>query len=667
MKTVRIIALRQDRKRLLEHLQDSALVQLTKAEKSRDGFRRVNVTPQMQVFERNVDLTQQALKILDSVKPEKTSMLDSFKGRREIDPDEIGEIAKDAKEVIEICSNITELDKQCSDNAAEQIRIKTQLAQLESWQKLDIPLNTTGTKSTAVFIGSLPEQYSEQRLKEALAKENPKLEFAVEIQYSEAAVTNVVVFTPQSQKTMAEEALRALGFARPMSPTHKSPKEKAERLRQKSEELRKSTEKAEEEIASYADARDKIKVTQDYFRLRSDKYNVINHLDHSKHVFVIEGYVPEEDCEKLETLCTRVATCTVEFGEAGDDAPVKLKNNKFAEPAQGILTMYAAPGKSDLDPTPILAFFFYFFFGMMFSDAGYGILMVIATGLMIKIFKPDKKMYNNLKLFQYCGVSTTIWGLVFGSFFGDAPAAIANMFTGTERVMAHSISNMGDPTPALMPWPTIDPQKDALTLMIISIAFGLVHILVGMGCKFVVCLRQKDYGGAFFDTGLWMLLLIGFAVLAAGMVTTPVLITVGAVIAIACAVGLVLTQGRGKKGIVGKAVGGLASLYDITSYISDLLSYSRLLALGLTTGVMAQVFNMLATMMGGTVVGFIFMIVIFIVGHLVNIGLNALGSYVHTMRLQYVEMFSKFYEGGGKEFEPFSLQSKYIKIQEDKQ
>jgi len=666
MKTVRIIALRQDRKRLLEHLQDSALVQITKAETSRKGFGRVNMTPQMQVFERNVGLTQQALKILDNVKPEKTSMLDSFKGRREIDPDEIGVIAKNAKEVIEICSRIAELDKQCSDNAAEQIRIKTQLAQLESWQKLDIPLNTTGTKSTAVFIGSLPEQYSEQRLKEALAKENPKLEFAVEIQYSEAAVTNVVVFAPQSQKTMAEEALRALGFARPMSPTHKIPKEKAERLRQKSEALRKSTEKAQEEIASYDDARDKIKVTQDYFRLRSDKYNVINHLDHSKHVFVMEGYVPEEDCEKLETLCTRVATCTVEFGEAGDDAPVKLKNNKFAEPAQGILTMYAAPGKNDIDPTPILAFFFYFFFGMMFSDAGYGILMIIATGLMIKIFKPDKKMYNNLKLFQYCGISTTIWGLIFGSFFGDAPAAIAYMFSGTKTVMAHSISNMSDPTPALMPWPAIDPQKDALTLMIISIAFGLVHILVGMGCKFVVCLRQKDYGGAFFDTGLWMLLLVGFAVLAAGMITTPVLTTVGAVIAIACAVGLVLTQGRGKKSIVGKAIGGLASLYDITGYISDLLSYSRLLALGLTTGVMAQVFNMLATMMGTNVLGIVFMVVIFVIGHLVNIGLNALGAYVHTMRLQYVEMFSKFYEGGGKEFEPFSLNTKYIKIQEDK-
>ena len=143
-------------------------------------------------------------------------------------------------------------------------------------------------------------------------------------------------------------------------------------------------------------------------------------------------------------------------------------------------------------------------------------------------------------------------------------------------------------------------------------------------------------------------------------------VTVGAVISIACAAGLILTQGRSKKGFFGKLIGGVASLYDITSYISDLLSYSRLLALGLTTGVMAQVFNMLATMMGRSIGGVLFLIVIFIIGHLINIGLNALGAYVHTMRLQYVEMFSKFYEGGGKEFEPFSLNSKYIKIQEEK-
>ena len=656
MKTVRIVALRQDRKRLLEHLQDSALVQIKKVGKSRDGFERVDVSRPMQVFERNVTLTEQALKILDSVSPEKGGMLASLKGRREVDPDEIGEIAAKSGEVISVCKRLSELDKKRSDNSAERTRIATQLVQLEAWQKLDIPLNTTETKSTAVFVGTFPEQYSETALKEAIAAENPKLEFVTEIEHTEESMTCAVIFVPQSQKIMAEDALRTLGFARPMGATSKIPKVKAERLREKSERLRLENEMAEDEIKSYVPRREEIKITQDYFRIRADKYNVINNLDHSRHVFIIEGFVPEEDCDKLKELCERVAVCTVDFGDAGDDAPVKLKNNKFAEPAQGILTMYSPPGTDDIDPTPLLAFFFYFFFGMMFSDAGYGLLMVVVIGIALKVFRPDKKMRNNLKLFQYCGISTTLWGLVFGSIFGDAPASLCNYFAGTTDMTMKK----------LLPWPTLDPQKDALLLMVISIAFGLVHILVGMGCKFVVCFKKKDYAAAFFDTGLWMLLLVGIAILAAGMFLAPVLVTVGAVIAIGCAAGLVLTQGRGKKGIVGKAVGGLASLYDITSYISDLLSYSRLLALGLTAGVTAQVFNMLSTMMGKSVVGFIFMVIIFILGHLINIGLNALGSYVHTMRLQYVEMFSKFYEGGGKEFEPFSLQSKYIKIQEDK-
>ena len=622
MKTVRIVALRSDRKRLLEHLQDSALMQIKKADGSRGGFEHVDMSRHMQVFERNVTLTEQALKILDGVSPEKGGMLSSFKGRRQIDPDEIGAIAAGSGDVISVCSRIVELDKKRADNIAEQTRIATQLVQLEAWQKLDIPLNTTGTRSTAIFVGSFPEQYTEAALKEAIAAENPKLEFELEIEHAEPSLTCAVIFAPLSQKAMAEDVLRVLGFARPMGATSKIPKDKAERLREKTKRLKLENEMAEDEIASYTGKREDIKVTQDYFRIRTDKYNVINNIDHSRYVFVIEGYVPEEDCEKLRELCERVATCVVDFGEAGEDAPVKLKNNKFAEPAQNILTMYAVPSKVDIDPTPVLAFFFYFFFGMMFSDAGYGILMVLATGLAIKLFKPDKRMRNN--------------------------------FTGSNITMAQ-----------LLPWPTLDPQKQALPLMIISIAFGLIHVLVGMSCKFIMCFKQKDYAGAFFDTGLWMLMLIGFAVLAAGIALSPVLMTVGTIIAIASAVGLILTQGRGKKGIVGKFIGGLASLYDITSYISDLLSYSRLLALGLTTGVMAQVFNMLATMMGTNVLGIVFLVVIFLLGHAINIGLNALGSYVHTMRLQYVEMFSKFYEGGGKEFEPFSLNSKYIKIQED--
>lgn len=654
MKTVRIVALREDRKRLLEHLQDSELIQVRKHKDDIDGFSRVDMTSQMQIFERNVTLTEQALKVLDDYAREKSGLLSSFKGRREIDPDEIGVIASKSAEVMRVCNNINELNKKIIDNNAEKVRINTSLNQLEVWKNLDIPLNTKDTNSTAVFIGTLPHVYTEAELSEAIVAENPKLEYEFEIEYAAENMTCIVLFAPISQKTMAEDALRTLGFSKPMTPTHYTPKVKAEKLRKKLEDIELENERAVKDIISLSERREDIKITQDYFRIRADKYNVINELDHTRHVFVINGFIPEQDCEKLTALCDRVAACYVEFGDADDDAPVMLKNNRFSRPAQNILMMYAAPSHADIDPTPLLAFFFYFFFGMMFSDAGYGLLMVIAIGIVLKVFKPDKQMRNNLKLFQYCGVSTFFWGLVFGSIFGDAPASLYNFFTGANITMAD-----------ILPWPTIDPQKDALMLMIISIAFGLIHILVGMGCKFYICFKAKDYGGAFFDTGLWMLLLIGIAVLGVGMATTQVVLYIGAGIAIACAVGLILTQGRKKKGF-GKVIGGIASLYDITSYISDLLSYSRLLALGLTTGVMAQVFNMLATMFGKSLIGVIFMFVILLVGHAINIGLNALGSYVHTMRLQYVEMFSKFYEGGGQEFEPFSLKSKYIKIQEDK-
>lgn len=656
MKSVRIIALKKDRKRILEHLQNSSLVQVKHNEHPEDGFSRTDTVSQLQQFERNGQLMTQAQKILDKISPEKKSLLDSFKGKREIEPEDIGNIASGSPKVIGICSKICDLEKQRADLAAERVRLKTLMAQLEPWSSLDIPMNTPDTVSTAVFIGTFPKMYDDAMLSQALAAEESDLLFEYEIFYQSSNLTCAVIYVPKVQKEKAENVLRTLGFTRPLNPTSRTPAEKIKRLEKKDDEIVKKISQATESLKKYVKYRDVISDTKDYYLLRSEKYKVISELDQSSHTFILYGYIPEPDCRQLEALCLHAADCIVEFSDADDDAPVKLKNNKFAEPAESIVTMYSPPSKEDIDPTPILAFFFYFFFGMMFSDAGYGLIMVIATTIAIKVFKPDQPMRNNLKLFQYCGFATIFWGLVFGSIFGDAPAVFYRLFTGNEITMAQ-----------VLPWPVLDTQKDALTIMILSIGLGLVHILVGMGCKFYVCIKNKRYAEAFFDTGLWMTMLIGFAILAAGMASTEILITVGAAIAIASAVGLVLTQGRAKKGIFGKLLGGVASLYDITSYISDLLSYSRLLALGLTTGVMAQVFNMLSTLMGTNVFGIIFMIVIFIAGHLITIGLNALGSYVHTMRLQYVEMFSKFYEGGGKKFEPFSVNCDNFKLKKSEE
>ena len=657
MKTVSIIALKKDRKRLLEHLQDSSLVHIRYNDDAEEGFERTDTSAQLQQFEKNEVLTAQALKILDKVSPEKKGLLASFKGRKEIEPEYIGRIASDSAKVVGICTKICELDKQISDIAAERVRVKTQLSQLEAWKNLDIPMNTSDTVSTAVFIGTFPKMFDDKTLSETLAAECPELIFEFELFYSSTNLTCAVIYTPKSQKEIAEDILRTMGFSRPLNPTSRTPAEKSRRLTEKDKELESKADDVRKEIGGYVKYREDILNTQDYFSMRAEKYRVISTLDQTKHIFILYGYVPEEDCQKLEEICARASdSCIVEFGEADENAPVKLKNNSFAEPAESIVTMYSPPSHEDIDPTPLLAFFFYFFFGMMFSDAGYGLLLIIATTVAIKVFKPDRNMRNNLRLFRNCGYFTVLWGLIFGSIFGDAPAVVYKLVTGNEITMQQ-----------LLPYPILDTQKDALMIMIMSIALGLVHILVGMGCKFYVCMKHKKYKEAFFDTGLWMTMLIGFAVLAAGMAFGEIYIYIGAGIAIASALGLVLTQGREKKGFFGKLIGGVASLYDITGYISDLLSYSRLLALGLTTGVMAQVFNMLSTLMGTSVFGIVFMIVIFLVGHAITIGLNALGSYVHTMRLQYVEMFSKFYEGGGVQFKPFSLNSKNFKIKNSKE
>jgi V/A-type H+-transporting ATPase subunit I len=462
------------------------------------------------------------------------------------------------------------------------------------------------------------------------------------------------VFVPKKQEQKADAFLRSEGFSYPAFQGKDEPGELIEKYRNRLKEIEEDDKQSKEKIASFAPERDKIKFACDFFAIRADKYDAISAFDHSAHTFVVTGYVPEEDEEKLKAICNKLEMCEIVIEDAGEDAPVKLKNNRFAEPAQGIVTMYSSPGITDIDPTPILAFFYYFFFGMMFSDAGYGLLMFLACFIAIRKFRPERNMRNNLRLFEYCGISTFIWGLVYGSFFGNAPAVYINHFAGTNLTMAD-----------ICPWPILDQKNDAMTIMILSVGLGLVHILVGMGCKFYVLWKNGDKKGALFDVGSWMLLLIGVAVAAAGAKFGKTIMNIGIYIALFCVAVLILTQGRGKKNIFMRLMSGVASLYDITSYVSDLLSYSRLLALGLTTGVMAEVFNLLSEMLGKSIPGIFLMVVVFILGHAINIGLNALGSYVHTMRLQYVEMFSKFYEGGGKQFEPFSLNSKYIRIKED--
>ena len=648
MQWVSIYALKRDRKALLELLQRLGVMEIETADVPADGFSRTDKEEEAAEFDRLAAAARRALSIVGEVVPVKGGMLSSLAGRRQVALPDYEAFAGRSAAVSKECLRAATLAKRREDCAAQRIRIRAAMEQLAPWKELDLPFGYTGTRTTAVTIGSLPVRTDRQALLIRLQGEEA-LPVEVELVGEPGEQTCLVAACPREFAEMMEERLRSMGFARPPAlggetTASRPPAEDLRALEKRLEELEQEEASIKEAIAALADKRQDMETAVDYYTARAEKYRAISRLDQSRHTVAVTGYVPAPAVPGLRETVEGRFTAVVETADTDPDtAPVCLKNGRFAGPAESITEMYALPGPGDIDPTPVMSFFYYLFFGMMLSDAGYGLLLILGAWFLIRKLRPEPAMERNLRLFMYCGVSTTLWGLVFGSFFGDAPEVIARTYFHSDFAM-----------PRLM-----DPIDDAVGLLALSLGLGLVQILTGLGCRFYMQWRAGDRWGALFDTGFWMTALLGAAMLAVGMVAVPVLTTVGAVVGIASLLGLVLTQGRKKKGPM-KVISGVASLYDVTGYVSDLMSYSRLMALGLTTGVMGSVFNMLGSMFGTAA-----MVVIFIIGHAVNFGINALGAYVHTIRLQYVELFSKFYEGGGRPFRPFALHSHYIRVKEE--
>ena len=270
-------------------------------------------------------------------------------------------------------------------------------------------------------------------------------------------------------------------------------------------------------------------------------------------------------------------------------------------------------------------------------------------------------MEKTLRMFKNCGLSTVFWGVLFGGYFGDAITVIGKTFFGVNMTI-----------PALWFAPINKPMK----MLIYCMIFGIIHLFVGLGIKGYMMLKQKDVMSFVCDVLMWYVFLTGlilmliptgmFASLAGVTITFPPFLNMLAkIMAIGGMVGILLMAGRRAKNPFKRLLLGAYNLYDTTSWLSDLLSYSRLLALGLATGVIAQVINTMAAMGGKSILGVIFFIIVFIFGHVFNMAINLLGAYVHTNRLQYVEFFGKFFEGGSREFEPFKENTKYINVKEN--
>lgn len=670
MKKALICGLKEDRKGTLEFLQRQEILEISCENPGDDLFQRMDTAASRSEFERKSDAAAQALAVLDTYEPEKKGLLDSFAGREPISLEVYEELAGRREEIQKTAERLLELSKEIQERKAELPKLHRRREALTPWMEFDLPLDFSGTKTTAAFAGAIPREISREELERSVLEEAAAEAGAREVpaQISVVSVSKeqtcfFVVCAAQDGPLM-DLALKKLGFIRaPLS--SEIPAVQNRKLEEEIRRLGEENARAEEEIRSMAKEREKLKFLADYYAMREEKYQVLSKLAQSRSVFLITGFVPARDAGNLERGLTSRYPVYVEFTDPDEeeDVPVLLQNNKFAEPVEGIVESYSLPGKGEMDPTAITAPFYYVLFGLMLSDAAYGLIMVFGCAYCLKKFKNmEPGMRKTLKMFLYSGISTTFWGVLFGSFFGDAVNVIATTFFDRPDIRLAPL------------W--FEPVAMPMKMLVFSFAFGIVHLFAGLGAKLYSCIKSGHILDGIYDAVFWYLLVGGAIVyiLTIDMFTEMFELgftlpaSVGNVAAAAALVGLVgiiLTNGRESKNWGKRIAKGLYGAYGITSYLSDILSYSRLLALGLATSVISTVFNQMGSMLGNSIPGMILFILVFVIGHALNLAINAMGAYVHTNRLQFVEFFGKFYEGGGRKFSPFAIHTKYFKVKED--
>ena len=648
MKKIELIAPLTDSKKIIELLQRRGVVELCRNED--EGLEQTSVTTVTGSFDKFRTTVMQALDVLERYEPEKAALTDMLGGRTEVEKHAFGKSAMQLEKIMNTANEILRCSKAVAEADSETQQLETRCDMLRQWLPLDVPLNFKGTDTTTAFIGTLPYPVSAEEFGTRLPEGS-----SVEIVSASKEQTNIFVLCYDDVAQETEDALRKNSFASVSENEKFTPAELTEQMMKRCVELEKLREEAVEKIKKLAENRQQLKFAVDYLAMRKDKYEALSALGFTENTFVLTGFIPEKYCESLCKEIEKKHTAYIEFTDPTDedDVPVLLENGRFSAPVEGITKMYAMPSKDDVDPTPVMAFFYYLFFGMMLSDAGYGLLMVIGTTFALKKFRLEDSMKKTLTMFRNCGISTVIWGALFGSWFGDIVQVVGREFFGKE---------IG----SIALW--FQPLDDPIKLLLFSFGLGILHLFLGVAVSFHMSWKDGRKLDAFCDSVPVYLTVLGVAPLGAGILTEvpAVLKTIGSYMMIAGVILLVLTAGRSSKSIFGKFFGGLYALYNTaTGYLSDILSYSRLLALGLATGSIASVINLIGTMPENKIVKLVLLIVVFAVGHTANLAINLLGAYVHTDRLQFVELFSKFYTGGGREFQPLTVNTKYIKFKEE--
>ncbi len=635
MKHLRLLGMESEREALLKAMQDMECVEISSIDGSEEALKSGFAKPDDKALMSAQEASRAyrtALASLDRFAPEKKGMFRKRQGvsRAAFFSAESEENARTAAETInKDTRRLGEIESERTKNEALR-------ATLAPWLTVDAPLGGADG-ALAVFFGTAGLNVTDDALK-ALADSLDGL-LTWQQASSDRSLRYLLVMCHGSVKERALSALRDLGFStvsfRGMTGTAK---ENDKALAENLAALEKERQEIGQRIAGLGGKREALLEASDRAAIALRREEAKSRLVGTDKVFLLEGWLPADRCAEIEKTL-KPFTCAIETREPTEDeypqVPVQLKNNKLTRPLNMVTEMYSLPAYGTLDPNPLMAPFFILFYGIMMADMGYGLLMMIASVIISKKYRPKGTSGELFSLLGLCGISTFIMGALTGGFFGDfLTQLVAIVSPGTVFAL-----------PKLF-----DPLDDLTMILIGSMALGMVQIVTGMAISLIEKCKRKKFLDAFFEEITWWIVFIGIALLALGKGA--------AVLYVGCALVLLgpIVQGKGW----GKLTGVFGSLYNhVTGYFGDILSYTRLMALMLAGSVIAQVFNMLAAM-PGNVIAFI---IISMLGNAMNFGLNLLGCYVHDLRLQCLEFFNKFYVDGGKPFRPMTLDTEYVDLQ----
>ena len=520
---------------------------------------------------------------------------------------------------------------------AQEVKETTQseVAELEKWASLDVtPVALKQFKHLRAFVGTIPTSGNNQfniRL-----QDYPNLE--VQEVFTSSTEKGILVLCKAEVATETQAVLTELGFKLFEYAFEELPKERLVALQAMIKEQEALITSTKIQLASSNEELKQLKCQLDYVLNLTSRQESKEALASTQNLVALEGWIEQEQIEDLRMGLTQqfggAVLLQIHEMTAADRqrVPTKLKNNVLVEPFELVTEMYSLPKYEDKDPTPVVSLFYFIFFGMMAADIGYGLLLFGGTSWALKALHIKPNLAKNLRFFRILGVGVALWGVIYGSFFGFK-----------------------------LPFAIVDTSTDVITILIMSVVIGFITVMTGLYLSGAKNIRMKDYAEAYNSGFAWMLILVGLALLAAGRLFPSLAIAglIGQWLAIINAVGIVLVSIISAKSLKGLGP-ALFNLYNISSYVGDLVSFTRLMALGLAGASIGSAFNLIVSLFP-PFARFSIGIVLFIALHSINMFLSFLSGYVHGARLIFVEFFGKFYDGGGKAFKPLKPAGKYVR------